>query len=391
MKRLIASLILSILIAPALAVPWTEFAVAPSAEGQESPDVDGAKIVWQQFVDHGPDGSDWDVFLIDRGAAQPTAYNLNSYWYIGNQQGPAIHQNHVVWEDDFFGDWDIQMADVTNPALPVETAVAAYELSDQQSAAIYGDIVVWQDDWYAQDGNTEDFDIWAADVTDPDNPYPFLVALYVELEQQAPVIYSRTVVWQDNYFGNWDIFAADVVVPEEPPIEHTISDYEYDQQSPSIWGDIVAWQESAEGNWQIWAADISDPDAPREFSVVEAASHQTNPDVGDNIIVWQDFRNGKDWDIYGYNITTRREFRITDDAADQTNPAVSGNLVVWQDDRGGRWNIYAVELSGPEAARCIIRPAYDVNGDCVVNLADLAGIAASWLECGLDVPEACFN
>ena len=77
--------------------------------------------------------------------------------------------------------------------------------------------------------------------------------------------------------------------------------------------------------------------------------------------------------------------------AHQENPAVSGNLVVWQDYRGGHPQIYAVDLTGPEVARCDVKPAGDTNGDCRTDLRDLAIIGQTWLNCGLDIAEACWN
>jgi beta propeller repeat protein len=107
-----------------------------------------------------------------------------------------------------------------------------------------------------------------------------------------------------------------------------------------------------------------------------------------SLSAWQDDRNGH-WDIYGYNLTTEREFRITDDPYDQTHPAISGDVVVWQDNRTGKWNIYAVILNGTEVAQCASWLPSDVNGDCKINFADVAVMAASWLECDLDPPQAC--
>ncbi|MHC4432636.1 MAG: hypothetical protein ACYTBS_12425, partial [Planctomycetota bacterium] len=95
------------------------------------------------------------------------------------------------------------------------------------------------------------------------------------------------------------------------------------------------------------------------------------------------------WDIFGYNLTTRRQFGITGDAGDQINPAISGNTVVWQDNRDGNWQIYAVVLDGPKVAYCRTRVPGDVNGDCKVAFDDFTIMATNWLECHLEPPEAC--
>lgn len=72
----------------------------------------------------------------------------------------------------------------------------------------------------------------------------------------------------------------------------------------------------------------------------------------------------------------------------QENPDVHGTMIVWQDNRDGPWNVYAVILDGPEAARCTSRPAGDIDGDCTVDFSDFALVASAWLDCHLDPPQA---
>lgn len=61
--------------------------------------------------------------------------------------------------------------------------------------------------------------------------------------------------------------------------------------------------------------------------------------------------------------------------------------------------VYNYALSAVEIAKayttvkggdlCVVRPAYDIDGDCRVNISDLTLFASEWLKCGL-VP-ACLN
>ncbi|MCD6394289.1 MAG: hypothetical protein J7M40_12375 [Planctomycetes bacterium] len=397
--RFTLSLVVVIFASPVLAGDWQEFAVSPSLDNQEKPDVHGEKIVWQQLVEYEGVWA-WDIYLTDLGAEPITATDITPWEY--DQQCPAIYGNSVVWEDNTEADWDFLLTDITDPADPILHYVG-YLSGNQRNPAISGNTVVWQDDsWGA-------FDIAGADVTalisgadqeTPEAAYFWVTALEA-LRQEQPAIYRNTVVWQDDYYNddnhNWDILSADIW-RQNNPIENVVSYTESDKEVPAVWGDIVVWREQDGDYWDIWAADISDVDWPIEFpvSVSQTVLSQTNPDVGDNLIVWQDKRNGN-WDIYGYNLTTGQEFQITDNDADQKNPAVSGNLVVWQDNRDEYpdfpdiYNIYAVELSGPEVARCDIKPAGDTNGDCRTDLRDLSTIGQTWLNCGLDIAEACWN
>jgi beta propeller repeat protein len=261
--------------------------------------------------------------------------------------------------------------------------------------AISGNTVVWQnesvievEDEFGQIEMIIDWDIWGADVTDPNYADVYGIKLY-DANQQSPAIYRNNVVWQNDYYMDWDILSSDVWM-KDTPVEYGVSLVEeIDQQAAAVWGDYVVWYEDTEDGQDIWAANMSDADNPVEFAICTAEGLQRNPDIADNIVVWQDFRNNDNWDIYGYNLTTGQEFQITDDPADQTNPAVSGNLVVWQDRRGDHWSIYAAEFYGAEFARCQDKTPADVNRDCLVNLQDLAIIAEQWLTCGLDQQEAC--
>ena len=373
---------------------WQEFALWPSTDEQEAPDIYGDIIVWQQFVyEYG----DYDIYVADiNNLADPLVLVIGD---SNDQTSPAIYENIVVWQDfvvwEDSADWDIRLADISDQTNPQIFAVSNLAYNDEQKPAIHGNTVVWQD------GDAGDIDIYGADITDPNNPAEFLIAGF-ELDQQRPAIYRTTVVWQDKFFGDWDIFAADIW-QRNKPAEFSVSLVENDQQNPAIWGHIVVWQARAMpwtgsdptlagffGDWDICAADISEPNSPVEFAITTNDSSQTNPDITGSIVVWQDYRNNN-WDIFGYNLTTQYEFQITDNASDQTNPAISGNVVVWQDNRSGNWNIYTVVLDGPEVAKCASKMSGDVNGDCKIDFTDLAITASHWLECDLEPKEACWQ
>jgi len=365
---------------------WQEFAVRPTTDEQEAPDIWGDIIVWQQLVyEYG----DYDIYIADMnnptrlatGQTDPLVLIIGD---SNDQTSPAVYENIVVWQDyvvwEENGDWDIRAADISSRAEPQIFVVSDITDNNEQNPAIHGNMVVWQD------GEAGDFNIYGADITDLNNPVEFQIAAF-EHDQQGPAIYRTTVVWQDNFFVDWDIYAADIW-RRNKPAEAAVSFIENDQQNPAIWGNIVVWQDNFFGDWDIYAADVSELSNPVEFAITTNESSQTNPDIDGNIVVWQDYRNNN-WDIFGYNLTTRKEFQITDDSHDQTNPAISGNVVVWQDYRNGNSEIYAVVLNGPEAARCASRIAGDVNGDCKVDFEDFAIIASHWLECYIEPAEVC--
>ncbi len=366
---------------------WQEFALWPTTDEQEAPDIWGDIIVWQQFV---AEYGDYDIYIADiNNPSEPLVFVIGD---SNDQTSPAVYENMVVWQDyvvwEGSADWDIRVADINDLAEPQIFAVSDVVDNNECNPAIHGNTVVWQD------GDAGDFNIYGADITNLSNPVEFQIAEF-EHDQQAPAIYRTTVVWQDNFFGDWDIYAADIW-RRNKPAEAPVSYIENDQQSPAIWGNIVVWQsygllteDNFFGDWDIYAADISGPNDPVKFAITTNESSQTNPDIDGNIIVWQDNRNNN-WDVFGYNLTTQKEFQITDDFHNQTNPAINGNMVVWQDNRNGNSEIYAVVLDGPEVARCTSRIAGDVNGDCKIDFEDFAIMASRWLECYLEPAEACW-
>jgi hypothetical protein len=79
-----------------------------------------------------------------------------------------------------------------------------------------------------------------------------------------------------------------------------------------------------------------------------AAAHSTGSGQGQDValVVWQDLRNGKDWDVYGARVSPEGKvldpdgFLISGGAHNQANPQVAWDgktfVVVWQDLREGK-------------------------------------------------------
>ncbi len=413
MKPVTWLLVLSIILTPCLCRAGgsrREFAVWPTTDEQEMPAIYGDIVVWQQFV---AEYGDYDIYIADlNDLDDPLLFIIGD---ANDQTNPAIYENVVVWQDfivaDGPGDFDIRAADISDPNEALIFVVSDIVDNDERNPAIHGNIVVWED------GPAGDADIFGADITDPDYPMEFPIANF-EFDQQSPAVHRTTVVWQDMYFGDWDILAADIW-QRNKPADFGVSLLEHEQTNPAISGETIVWQswglpteDNFPGNWDIYAADLSELTAENagsaetginnknsavsavnklvsiEFAITANEAEQTNPAIDAHLIVWQDDRAGN-WDIFGYNLTTRQEFQITDEPHDQTNPAISGTTVVWQDSRDGNTQIYAVTLDGPEVAYCRTRLPGDINNDCKVDIADFALMASNWLECHLEPQEAC--
>jgi TolB protein len=121
------------------------------------------------------------------------------------------------------------------------------------------------------------------------------------------------------------------------------SDPDY-QWNPALHGDMVVWEDSRNGNWDIYGYDLS---TKTEIVITVDRNRQGDPAVYNDTVVWTDYRNGNP-DIYGYDLASQQEFIVTSDVNGQQSPAIYNNIVVWQDNRNGNWDIYGVNLQTGE-------------------------------------------
>lgn len=363
-----------------------EFPVDPSGDPQTQPDIDGAVVVWAEYVSA---YGDYDIVGID--LQSPAGFIYINDW-ANDQRHPRIFGSHVAFQDDFYGDnsdHDIYLADIANPANVLLYAVAVTEDVTETNPALSGDTVVWQTNTGTP--ASPDWNIRAADMADPNAPFVYVVDDFPS-NQTAPGVFRSRVVYQDDTDGHQDIWTADVWQKTAPAYAAVIADDNaaaLHQTVPAVWGETVVFtQQNPAGDGDILAVDRTDPRNPVQWTIAAGPADQTHPDIDAHLIVWQDNRHGH-WDIYGYNRVTQKEFRITDDPADQTSPAVSGDTVVWQDTRDGVETIYAVYLDPVDSAVCDIPLPGDADGNCQITLADFTALAENWLACNLTPTDAC--
>ena len=80
---------------------------------------------------------------------------------------------------------------------------------------------------------------------------------------------------------------------------------------------------------QLHAAYYVDP--ANEFPICVNPSHQEDPAIFGDVVVWADWRNGNS-DIYGKNLISQQEFPVCTTPVNQWDPAIWDSTVVWQDD-----------------------------------------------------------
>ena len=160
---------------------------------------------------------------------------------------------------------------------------------------------------------------------------------------------------------------------------HNLSDDSSWQMHPAIWGDLVVWEDYRDdplGSWaspgnrnsNIYLHDLSSGDTVR---LTHNDSSQVNPDIWENYVVWEDYRNG-DPDIYLLDLDHPEEpLRITPDGA-QKRPRIHGGRVVWEDYRDDHsyGDIYMYDIiTGVETSistEKTIQRAPSIYGDRIV-------------------------
>ena len=277
--------------------------------------------------------------------------------------------------------------------------------------SVSGDIVVWTD---SRNGNK---DIYAYNLTTQEE-----ITISLDPADQASArISGNNIVWAD-YRG---IMRYDLISNTESLIVPG------DDIQPDISGDIVVFTRR-DLDYDIYGYDLS---TGQEFSICTDMNRQRDPRISGNIVVWNDYRyDGKKTSIYGAEIfpsptlitpnggeilATNSTYTITWAASD----SIQNVLLELSSDNGENWEIIeAVENTGSyewtvpviNSEECLIRVTDsensqisdtsdavftifecdppipgDANGDCYLNLADIAIIALNWLRCGNPFDPLC--
>ncbi len=204
--------------------------------------------------------------------------------------------------------------------------------------------------------------------------------------QSVPVLVEdgnggAIISWKDLRNGNSDIFAQRV--NNSGVIQWALNGIAVDtktkdQLDPKIVEDgnngaIITWQDSVSGNWDIYAQRINSSGVKQwsagGVAVCTAANEQKNPKIatsgtGETIIVWQDKRNGNDYNIYAQKLNSggtpqwaSNGVSVCNSSDTQNNPKVKndgtgGAIIGWADKRNGNdYNIYAQRLNSSGAAQ----------------------------------------
>lgn len=239
---------------------------------------------------------------------------------------------YVVYQDSSAGNWDIYAQKLNSSGVQqwgTNGAVVCNAGYDQKNARLEiagsgGIYVVWQDK-----RNSANYDIYCQKLDESGNR-----------------------LWNVAGNGNW--ICSTSGTQSNPKIE------------PFGTGFITAWQDNRTGGgYDVYAQYIDDNGLSQWTAngkaICTATDNQSAIDMkstGNTVfIVWKDFRNTLNYDIYmqkidltGDSLWATNGIVISNANYDQINPNVATDntnaYVVWQDSSAGEWNTYAAKIDG---------------------------------------------
>ncbi|MCK4307242.1 T9SS type A sorting domain-containing protein [candidate division WOR-3 bacterium] len=364
-------------------------AVSTVADTQQCPSIafDGTNylVVWQDERN----GDNYDIYatrVLQSGVVLDTL-DIRISGVPNSQTHPSVafdSTNYlVVWQDERNGDsynnYEIYGARISQSGTVLDTISIGISIATdwqvETSIAFDGTnyLVVWND-WR---GGSYSHDIYGARVSQLGTALDtsgIAVSTAASFPRSPSVAFDGTnylVVWDDYRSGSdYDIYgvrisqSGTVLDTSSIPISTTVNG----QESPSIAFDgtnyFVVWADWRDGSYSydIYGARVSQLGIVLDTSgipISTAVSSQRYPSIGfdgtNYLVVWQDYRNGSDYDIYGTRVSRDGGVLDTGGIAICIAPAWQSRssvvfdgtnyIVVWEDDRNSDWDIYGIRLS----------------------------------------------
>lgn len=343
---------------------------------------------------------------------------------------PSLHNQNLVYMQNFDGNWDIVFADFNTGTTRRLTSTPANE----QNPVVYGDYVA-----YVREGTPNTvvlYDLQADTET-----------VVTTTESGSPDIAGGVLVYDEFDGTQWDVFIYDIAMGSasnlfsggsaaseiRPTIRGSRIAYLSDssgtafltemidfsapmpmvvaqtpgatasagQLNPILDYAVIGWTDGRNvtedpptltSQWDVFGASFVGADDlyPGELAVETATGAQILTDVDGTLFVWSDMQNGN-WDpgFVGFGGTPTL---LSTHPATQADPTISGNLVLWEDNRRGSFDIYGTTIGGfptPAAGQIVINEVLadpgtaDVNGDGsasttqdeFVEIINLSGVA----------------
>lgn len=150
----------------------------------------------------------------------------------------------------------------------------------------------------------------------------------------SPRVGQRGVVWWGGSYNPRD--EGEIFFWEEGGVVRKLDTNPAEQWDPDIWDNLIVWEDWRADNPDIYAFDLN---TDREAATSTLPSYQERPRIWEKIIIWHDYYQNA---IYYFDLKTKEEGFLDYQSYlfSQTNQDIADYIAVWQDDRSGNWDIY---------------------------------------------------
>ena len=313
---------------------WFEGVPIDPVEGahQQNAAASGTGVVWQDNRN-----GDWDIYYKDVSDLTNNSQRITNN--ASDQTVPVIDGDTIVWQDNRNGSADIYVYDLATG----QESVVYSGAGEQTLPQISGVWVVWQDD---RNGNA---DIYAKNLVSGE----IIQITNHERDQMRPALDGETLVWEDYRHGLAEIYQYDLVSGEEKRL--TINPD--NQFMPAISGDMIVWTDQRDSQHEIYR-DATGGAQRLTFG----NGNRSQAAIEQGLLVYTDFTAGlSDPNLSFIDLAGGSGGVLSSHPAKQENPAIGQNVVVWQDDRDGYWQIYLAELEvNPLPISVSLKPGFNL-------------------------------
>jgi beta propeller repeat protein len=213
------------------------FNVVNGSATQTDPAVCGSVVTWSDT------GNNSDVYARDLSGSLGGGAVIHVATTSAVEAYPACDNGRVVYMySPVGGQADVRLYDMASG----QTSIVANQLWNEWRPAISGNRVVWQA-WPTQPDITEGIQIYGKNLGTGDN---FVVSEGPD-NQTAPVISGSTVAWEDNRQGRSEIWWRDLATTMPQTGIPVDTDVAGSQQAPSLFQRRIVFQNDSTGPWNV--------------------------------------------------------------------------------------------------------------------------------------------
>jgi beta propeller repeat protein len=293
-----------------------------------------------------------------------TQVTTNSY----EDSSPHIVGNHLVWQGEVDGDWEIFLYNVATGEGPVQIT---HNRFDDISPQTDGNHVVWLG-FSQPDGPDGEIFLPGGEVFlyNISNGQTTRITNDTNVDS-PPRIADGKVVWASHAVGDsvepGEIFLYDIATG----VTEQLTNNTLDDSSPRINGESIVWvRKNSDGTTTLFVHDLTDGStSPAPDGFVWPDSPQTD----ENLTV-STRHDGSDREVFVYNGDSRKYHQITANGFEDRYPSIGGNYVAWTS--GGEIFLAGLPLMG-RAATNVRQTGFTANWKAPAEGADRYGLDVS--------------